>query len=105
MRPERRAALSAMPAYEVDALVQRQTYLRGQYRRLVVCCGKKKAAVAVGHTILRIAHYLLSHETTYQEQELAYLDERRRARTQQRALDQLKALGYEVTLALKAPAA
>jgi len=76
-----------------------RTYLRGQYRRLVVRCGKKKAAVAVGHTILRIAYYLLVHETTYQEQELVYLDERRRARTQQRALDQLKALGYDVTLA------
>jgi len=82
-----------------------QTSLRGQYRRLVVRCGKKKAAVAVGHTILRIAHYLLVQETTYQEQELVYLDERRRARTQQRALDQLKALGYEVTLTPKAPAA
>ncbi len=65
----------------------------------------KKAAVAVGHTILRIAHYLLVHETTYQQQELVYLDERRRARTQQRALDQLKALGYEVALTPKAPAA
>jgi transposase len=82
-----------------------RTYLRGQYRRLVVRCGKKKAAVAVGHTILRIAYHLLSHETTYQEQELVYLDERRRARTQQRALDQLKALGYEVTITPKAPAA
>jgi len=82
-----------------------QTYLRGQYRCLVVRCGKKKAAVAVGHTILRIAHYLLVQETTYQEQELVYLDERRRARTQQRALDQLKALGYEVTLTPKVPAA
>jgi transposase len=82
-----------------------RTYLRGQYRRLVVRCGKKKAAVAVGHTILRLAHYLLVHETTYQEQRLMYLDERRRARTQQRALDQLKALGYDVTLTPRAPAA
>jgi len=73
---------------------------------LVIRGGKKKAAVAVGHTILRIAHYLLSHDTTtYQEQELVYLDERRRARTQQRALDQLKALAYDVTLTPKAPAA
>ncbi len=71
----------------------------------MVRCGKRKAAVAVVHTILRIAHYLLSHETTYQEQELIDLDERRRARTRQRALDQLKALGYEVTLVPKAPAA
>jgi transposase len=81
------------------------TYLRGQYRRLVVRCGTKKAAVAVGHTILRLAYHLLTHETTYQEQELVYLDERRRTRTQQRALAQLKALGYEVTLTPTAPAA
>jgi len=61
--------------------------------------------VAVGHTILRITYYLLSHDTTYQEQELVYLDERRRTRTQQRALAQLKALGYDVTLTPTAPAA
>jgi len=53
-----------------------RTYLRGQYRRLVVRGGKKKAAVAVGHTILRMAYHLLTHETTYQEQEMVYLDER-----------------------------
>jgi hypothetical protein len=32
-------------------------------------------------------------------------DERRRAQTQRRALDQLKALGYEVILTPKEPAA
>ncbi|GAC1403720.1 MAG: IS110 family transposase [Chloroflexota bacterium] len=32
-----------------------QTYLRGQYRRLVVRLGPQKAAGAVGHTMLRIA--------------------------------------------------
>lgn len=82
-----------------------RTYLRGHYRRLVVRLGKKKAAVAVGHTILRLAYYLLTHETTYQEQELVQLDERRRARAQQRAIDQLKALGYDVALTPKEPAA
>jgi transposase len=82
-----------------------QTYLRSQYRRLVVRLGKKKAAVAVGHTILRIVYHLLAHETTYQEHELVQFDERRRARRHQRALAQLKALGYEVTLTPKDPAA
>jgi len=81
------------------------TYLRGQYRRLVVRCGKQKAAVAVGHTILRIAHHVLAHETTYQERELVQLDDHRRARMQQRALAQLKALGYDVALTPKQPAA
>ena len=82
-----------------------RTYLRGQYRRLVVRCGKKKAAVAVGHTILRIAYRLLKEQETYQEGVLVHLDEHRRARVQQRALDQLKALGYDVTITPKAPAA
>jgi transposase len=79
--------------------------LRGQYRRLVVRVGKKKAAVAVGHTILRLAYHLLTTETTYHEHALVQLDERRRAQTQRRALDQLKALGYEVILTPKEPAA
>ena len=82
-----------------------RTYLRGQYRRLVVRGGKKKAAVAVGHTILRIAYHLLTHQVDYQEQERVFLDEHRRARAQQRAVDQLKALGYDVTLMPKEPAA
>ncbi len=59
----------------------------------------------MGHTILRIAHHLLSTRTIYQEHELTRLDERRRARHQQRALDQLRALGYEVALTPKEPAA
>jgi transposase len=82
-----------------------QTYLRHQYRRLVVRLGTQKAAVAVGHSILRIAYHLLTHETTYHEQVLVELEERRRAQLQQRALAQLTALGYDVTLTPKEPAA
>jgi transposase len=94
------AALAAVRTKKKD-----QTYLRGQYRRLVVRCGKKKATVAVGHTILRIAHHLLQAEETYQEERLVRGDEHRRARLQRRALEQLKALGYDVTLTPKEPAA
>ena len=39
------------------------TYLGAQYRRLVARRGKKKAAVAVGHTMLVIAYYLLTRQT------------------------------------------
>ncbi len=82
-----------------------QTYLRGRYRRLVVRCGKKKAAVAIGHTILRIAYRLLKEHEPYHEGILVQLDERRQARVQQRAIDQLTALGYDVTITPKQPAA
>jgi hypothetical protein len=42
-----------------------QTYLRGQYRRLLTRCGRQKAAVSVGHTILRMVYHLLKYETPW----------------------------------------
>jgi transposase len=82
-----------------------QTYLRARYWRLVVRCGKKKAAIAVGHTILRIVYHVLTTKEPYHELTLTAIDERRRAHLQQRALAQLQALGYDVTITPTAPAA
>jgi transposase len=82
-----------------------QTYLRGQYRRLIVRLGKKKAAVAVGHTILRIVYHVLSQHEAYCEPVIIASDERRRAHMQRRAIEQLKALGYDVTITPATPAA
>ena len=82
-----------------------QTYLRARYWRLVARCGKKKAAIAVGHTILRIVYHVLTTKEPYHELTLTAIDERRRAHLQQRALAQLQALGYDVTITPTAPAA
>lgn len=82
-----------------------QTAFADQYRRLVVRAGPKKAAVAVGHAILVTVYYLLTRQTTYRETDPTPLDERRQARIRQRALDQLKALGYHVILTLTEVAA
>ena len=79
----------------------RRTYLGGQYRRLVVRRGKKRAVVAVGHSILVIAYHLLKNHDTYRDLGPTYLDERRRARAQQRAIEQLQVLGYQVTITPK----
>jgi hypothetical protein len=70
-----------------------------------VRAGPKKAAVAVGHALLITAYYLLSRQTTDHQTDPTALDERRQARLRQRALDQLAALGYHVTLAPKEVAA
>jgi hypothetical protein len=80
-------------------------YLAGQYRRLAARRGTKKAAVAVGHTILITAYYLLRRQDTYQDASPAQLDERRRERACQRAVAQLQALGFEVSLTPTEPAA
>lgn len=52
----------------------------------------------VGHTILTTAYYLLTSGDTYRDLPPTYLKERLRARARQRAIDQLKRLGYTVTI-------
>ena len=84
---------------------KKESYLAAQYHRLVPRLGKKKAAVAVGHSILRIVYYLLQRETTYQELGGAYFDERHRDRVERRLVRGLEKLGFEVTLTPKDPAA
>jgi transposase len=81
------------------------SYLAAQYHRLVPRLGKKKAAVAVGHSILRSVYYLLVRETTYQELGGNYFDERYRHRVEQRLVRRLEQLGFEVQLTPKDPAA
>ena len=46
---------------------QKGTYLAAQYQRLVKRMGKKKALVAVGHSILVIVYHVLKNRTRYQE--------------------------------------
>ena len=82
-----------------------RTALADRYRRLVVRRGKGKAAVAVGHRILLIAYRLLLHREDYREAAPADLDERRRAQARLRAVQQLRQLGYDVTLTAKEAAA
>jgi transposase len=77
------------------------SYLQTQYRRLRYRRGAKKAAVAVGHSILVIAYQLLTRKEDYHDLGPVYLDERRRERAKRRALAQLEALGYEATLTEK----
>jgi len=94
----RRALVEAACA----AARNKATHLAALYRRVAARRGKRKAAVAVGHRLLTIVYALLADGEVYQERDLTRLDERRRARVRQRALDQLHALGYTVTLAASA---
>jgi transposase len=76
----------------------RDTYLSAQYWRLARRIGKKKAAVAVGHSILVIAWYLLTDDCDYQDLGGDYFIRRDTERQRQRAVAQLQALGYHVVL-------
>jgi len=76
----------------------RDTYLSAQFWRLARRIGKKKAAVAVGHSILVICWHLLSEGCTYEDLGGDFFAKRDTDRQRQRAIAQLEALGYKVSL-------
>jgi transposase len=76
----------------------KDTYLGEQYRRLARRIGKKKALIAVAHSILVIIYHILKEEKTYQELGSAYFEERERDAVKLRALRSLERLGYDVSL-------
>lgn len=76
----------------------RHTYLQAQFWRLARRIGKQKAALAVGHSILVIAWHLLSHDCDYADLGDDYFARRDTDRARARAISQLQALGYHVSL-------
>jgi transposase len=76
----------------------RDTYLSAQFWRLARRIGKKKATVAVGHSILVIAWHLLTYDCDYEELGGNFFVRRDTDRARRRAVSQLQALGYQVTL-------
>ena len=82
-----------------SAARSRDTYLSAQFWRLARRIGKKKAAVAVGHSILVICWHLLANNADYTDLGGDYFARRGdTARHQDRLVQQLQDLGYQVTL-------
>lgn len=74
------------------------TYFAAQYRRIAARRGAKRAAVAVGHSILVALYHMLRDGVTYEDLGPLYFDERDRRATVGRSVRRLEALGYRVTL-------
>jgi len=83
----------------------KNTYLSAQYRRLAARRGKKRASVAVGHTILTIVFQVLQQQKPYEELGGNYFDQRERQAVEKRLVQRLQKLGYEVSLEPVTPAA
>lgn len=75
-----------------------KTYLGEQYHRIAARRGKRRAAVAVAHSIVVIIYHVLATGRTYEDLGYRYFDERDRQRTTQRLVRRLVALGYTVSL-------
>jgi transposase len=80
-------------------------YLKTQYHRVAAHRGKKKALVAVGHSILIISYHLLTRGQEYTDLGANYFDERDRSAVQRRCVKRLEKLGYSVQLQQTALAA
>lgn len=76
----------------------KNNYLVAQYHRLAARRGKKKALVAVAHSILVIAYHMLQRKQAYQDLGGNYFDEQDSEKTAQRLAKRIEKLGYQVTL-------
>jgi transposase len=83
----------------VAASHTRDTYLAAQYWRLTRRIGKRKAAVAVGHSILVICWHLIALDTDYQDLGGDYFTRRTdRDKRRDHLIRQLQDLGYGINL-------
>ena len=74
----------------------KNTYLSARYRRLAARRGKKRAALAVGHTILVMAYHIIKEHRTYNELGADYFDKLNEQHLVRRLTSRITALGYEV---------
>ena len=83
----------------------KDSYFAAQYRRLARRRGRKRALVAVAHSVLVRVYYLLRRGTSYDELGGNYFDERDRHAIERRLVRRLEQLGHKVTLEPADPAA
>jgi transposase len=77
---------------------QKQTYLGAQFARLTTRRGKKRAAMAVAHSILVIAYHIIRDGTVYKDLGPAYFDQRKADIVQDQLVKRLERLGFKVAL-------
>ncbi len=91
-------ALRTILVQAAHALARTKTYLAAQYRRISGRRGKKRAAVAVAHSILTIAYHLISRQEPYKDLGADYFDKQRPESVKKRLIKRLEKLGYQVSV-------
>jgi transposase len=76
----------------------KSTYLSAQYRRLATRRGKKRAIMAVAHSMLVMAYYMIQRQEPYREAGGDFFDRLQPEDTARRLVKRLEHLGYHVTL-------
>jgi transposase len=83
----------------------KKTYLKARYHRLAARRGKKRAIVAVGHTILIMAYHIIKEQSTYKELGADYFERLNEQAIIRRLTSRIEKLGYQVELTKTAAAA
>jgi transposase len=76
----------------------KNTYLASQYRRLAARRGRKRALIAVGHSMLVIFYHMLKKGTSYTDLGGNFLDSLEPQRLTRYYVKRLESLGHKVTL-------
>jgi transposase len=74
------------------------TYLSAQYRRLATRRGKKRAIMAVAHSMLVMAYHMSQRQEPYRDAGADFFDRLPPEDTARRLVKRLADLGYQVTL-------
>ncbi|MBN1993261.1 MAG: IS110 family transposase [Anaerolineae bacterium] len=97
-KPGNQALKSTLSQAAWAASRTKDTYLSAQYRQLVGRRGKKRAIIAVAHSIIISAYHMLSHHEVYRDLGDNYFDERKKVAVVNRLSRRLSKLGYAVRL-------
>jgi hypothetical protein len=89
---------SALSQAAWAAARSKNTYLAALYKRLAGRRGAKRAIVAVAHSILVSAYYMLSRQQPYRELGGNYFDEHKQQALLNRLTRRIEKLGYDVQI-------
>lgn len=76
----------------------KNTFYSARYHRLAARRGKKRALVAVGHSILKSVWHVLKDTCEYKELGAEYLNQRMEQKRKNYLKKELEALGYKVKI-------
>jgi transposase len=76
----------------------KDTYLAAQYRRIAARRGRKRALVAVAHSLVVILYHMLTRHEPYHDLGADYFERRNPEQLARRLVRQGAKLGYQVTL-------
>lgn len=81
----------------------KDSYLPAQYRRLAARRGKKRALVALGHSLLVIIYHVLKNQVEYHDLGADYFNRLEPERLRRYLVKRLQRLGFAVTLTPHSP--